>query len=362
VNLSEIARQRLANQHLVGGKLEKPTDVVARLGAVQAQDYAGGKWAVAQRMRAADDATVEQAVIDGSIIRTHVLRPTWHFVTPADIRWMLALTAPRVKAAMGFQTRWLAIDNAALRRSGRVLTRALQGGKALARAELSQVLARAGLPVVGEQRLGNFLMHAELEGIVCSGARRGKQFTYALFEERVPATPAIERDEALLRLANIYFATRGPATAADFAWWSGLTVADAKKGVDIAQSNLEHAIVDGRAYWFGQSPPMSRRASPIVHLLPNFDEFSVAYRDRSALAQRLKKSGVDVRNDRSLANIIVVDGQLVGTWKRTSRKNAVVVEASLLTSITRAERKAVIAAAEEYGQFLNMPVELVNLS
>lgn len=138
---------------------------------IQAQDYAGAKWAVAQRTRGADDSMVEQALIDGSILRTHVLRPTWHFVAPADIRWMLALTAPRVHAAIAFQTRWLELDKAAFRRSGRALTGALQGGKALTRVELSQVLAQAGLAVAGEQRMGNFLMHAELEGIVCSGCR-----------------------------------------------------------------------------------------------------------------------------------------------------------------------------------------------
>lgn len=307
MNLADIARLRLANQHLVGARLEKSSDVVARLGAVQAQDYTGAKWAVAQRMIDAVDATVEQALIDGSILRTHVLRPTWHFVTPPDIRWMLAFTAPRVHAAIAFQTRWLGQDKSTIRQSGRALTGALQGGKALTRAELSQVLAQAGLAVTGEQRMGNFLMHAELEGIVCSGARRGKQFTYALLDERVPITAPVDRDEALLRLTSIYFATRGPATPADFAWWSGITVREAKKGVDLAGSSLEHAVVDGRTYWFARSLP-ARNASPTVHLLPNFDEYSVAYRDRSSLAQRLMKSGVDVRNDRSLANIVVVDG------------------------------------------------------
>jgi hypothetical protein len=201
-------------------------------------------------------------------------------------------------------------------------------------------------------------MHAELEGIVCSGARRGKQFTYALFDERVPPAAPIERDEALLRLANIYFETRGPATPADFAWWSGLTVADAKKGIDLAGSDLDHAIVDGRTYWFARSATAARTASPAVHLLPNFDEYAVAYRDRSALAQRLKKAGVDVRNDKSLANIVVVDGQLVGTWKRTFKKDAAVVEVSLLTTVNRTERNAIVVAAKKYSQFLEMPVEL----
>lgn len=245
MNLSDIARQRLARQHLVGGKLDRPIDVVARLGAVQAQDYAGAKWAVAQRTRDADDATVEQAVIDGSIIRTHVLRPTWHFVAAADIRWMLALTAPRVRARMSPYNRHLELDEAVFRRSARTLRRALEGGKHLTRAELSGELRRAGIDASGTQRLAHLVMEAELAGIVCSGARRGKQFTYALLEERVPAGTSFDRDGALLRLTAIYFATRGPATPADFSWWSGLTVGEARKGIDLAGSTLERVIVDG---------------------------------------------------------------------------------------------------------------------
>ena len=358
MNLADIARQRLANQHLVLTRLEKPVDVVAKLGAIQAQDYAAAKWAVAQRTRGAVDAAVEQALIDGSIIRTHILRPTWHFVTPADVRWMLALTAPRVNAAVALQTRWLGLDETAFLRSGRVLRRALQGGEALTRAELSQVLAQAGLAVTGAQRLGNLLMHAELEGIVCSGARRGKQFTYALLDERVPVIAPVERDEALLRLTSIYFATRGPATPADFAWWSGLTVADAKRGVDLAGSSLEYAIVDGRTYWLGSGASTAVRSSPVAKLLPNFDEYAVAYRDRSVLGQRLKKSGVDVRNDKSLANIVVIGGQMVGNWKRTFYKDAVIVDVTLLTDVSRTERNAIETAARKYGDFLGLPVEL----
>jgi hypothetical protein len=358
VKPGDIARLRLANLHLVAARLETPAALVAKLAAVQAQDYFGAKWAVGQRTRDANDATVDRALSEGSIIRTHVLRPTWHFVTPTDIRWMLALTAPRVKAAMGFQTRWLGIDDAAYRRSGRALTRALQDGNALTRAELSGVLARAGLAVTGGQRLGNFLMRAELEGIVCSGARRGKQSTYVLLDERVPASAPIDRDEALLRLTNIYFATRGPATWSDFAWWSGLTVADVKRGIDLAGSGLGHATVDGRAYWF--APPLPAPApSTGAYLLPNFDEYAVAYKDRSALLQRLKKSGVHVRNDKALTNIVVVGGQLVGTWKRQFKDESAVVEVSLLTSASRNERNAIAGAAKKYGEFLEMQVELV---
>jgi len=359
VNRSEIAQRRLASQHLVGAKLDKPIDVVAKLGAVQAQDYAGAKWAVAQRMRDADDATVEQAVIDGSIVRTHVLRPTWHFVAAADIRWMLGLTAPRVRTVMSSYNRKLELDNAVFSRSARALTRALQGGKHLMRSEHSAALRRAGINVSGTQRLAHLVMEAELAGIICSGPRRGKQFTYALLDERVPPTAPLERDEALLRLSNIYFATRGPATPTDFSWWSGLTVGDARKGIDLAGSSLEQASVDGRTYWFAPSPLAPITPSGATHLLPNYDEYFIGYRDRSAIAERLKKARSDVRTDTLMANVVVVGGQLVGGWKRISRKDRVIVDVSLLTNLNRTERKAVASAARSYGEFLGIPVELV---
>ena len=164
---------------------------------LQSQDYAGAKWALAMRSRNATDATIERAFAEGSIVRTHVLRPTCHFVTPADIRWMLALTAPRVKAAMAYYDRKLELDDALFRRSNAAIVQALRDGKQLTRTEIGDVLRRAGINVTGSQRLGHLLLRPELEGIVCSGARRGKQFTYALLEGALPRAAALSRDEAL---------------------------------------------------------------------------------------------------------------------------------------------------------------------
>ena len=336
----DIARQRLVNQHLVGQRLETPSDVVATLGAIQAQDYAAAKWAVALRSRNIADADVDQALADGSIIRTHVLRPTWHFVAPADIRWMLGLTGPRINAGMAFRSRWLELDEPAFRRSERALRGALQGGISLTRAELSKVLARARVPVLGEQRLGHLLMRAELDGLVCSGHRRGKQFTYALLDDRVPSQASIDRDEALAKLAKIYITTRGPATLMDFAWWSGLTLADARKGFDSVGSSNERRV---------------RVEEPAAHLLPNFDEYFVAYKDRSAALQRLNKPFNPMR---LLGNVVVVDGQLVGMWKRNFVNDRVVVEINLLLRLTRAERESVASAAQKYGEFLGRSVDL----
>jgi hypothetical protein len=358
VNLSEVARQRLANQRLIGRPFANPTEAVAALGAVQAQDYLGAKWAIAQRTRGATDAVVEQAVNDGSIIRTHVLRPTWHFVIPADIRWMLALTAKRINRVMGYYNKVLGLDEDAFRRSGRALRGSLSGGKHMTRAELARVLEKAGVPVAGEQRLGRVLMRAEQDAIICSGARRGKQFTYALLEERVPAAHAIERDEALARLIRLYFATRGPATARDFAWWSGLTVADAKRGIELAGSDLASESLEREKYWFAASMRPAPTASSIAHLLPNYDEYFIGFRDRSAIGQRLQKVSVDAKISGLSAHIVTINGQVVGGWKRTLLGDAVEVELKLLVRLTSAERKAIHSAIDRYGAHLGLPVKL----
>jgi hypothetical protein len=360
LNHDDIARRRLINQHLTAATITTPAEMVRLLGAVQAQDYAGAKWALGMRTRGVDDAIVEQAMSDGSIIRTHVLRPTWHFVAPADIRWMLALTAPRVSAAMAPYNRKLELDTAVFRRSNAALTRALRDGKQLTRAELAAVLRWAHVNVDGTQRLGHLMLQAELDGIICSGARRGKQFTYALLEERVPPATPLDRDEALLELTKRYFATRSPATPHDFAWWSGLTVADAMRGIDVAGSALEREVIGDRTYWVDPSVRSRSKASPTAHLLPNYDEFFIGFKDRSAIGKRLKSSELVTGGDALTAHVVVVDGQLVGGWKRTLTKKAV-VELNLLTRLTEAEERAVAGAADAYGDFLKLPVELRGL-
>jgi hypothetical protein len=263
---TEILQRRLASQYLTASGPKTGADIVRALGAVQAQDYAGAKWALGQRTRDATDAGIERELGEGSILRTHVLRPTWHFVAPADIRWMLALTAPRVKAAMAYHDRVFGVTPAIYRRGLAALTKALAGGKHLTRAEVAKILQPTGVKT-SDQRVG-IMMRAELDAVVCSGPRRGKQATYALLDERVPPAAVLEREEALLELTRRYFRTRGPATPRDFAWWSGLSAADVKRGIQIAGRELEQVAFDGQElYVMDRALP---KAQPSAHLLPNF--------------------------------------------------------------------------------------------
>ena len=354
----DIAHQRLHNQLITRRTFEKPGDVVEWLGAVQAQDYAAAKWAVGLRLQGTTDDDIEQAFTRGAILRTHLMRPTWHFVSPADIHWMLALTAPRVNAVNAYYYRKLALDDAVFMHSNAVLAKALQGGKQFTRPELASVLQQAGIATDDLQRFTHIMMRAELDGIVCSGARRGKQFTYALLDERAPQARTLDRDEALAEFARRYFTSHGPATLQDFVWWSGLTVADARASLELVTPQLMHEVVDGQTYWFSMSTPPAKDLSPTAYLLPNYDEYIVGYTDRSAVFDASHTNKLDPRGNVLFNHTIVMDGRVVGTWKRTIKKDAVIITPSLLTPLNDAETRAFAAAANRYGAFLDISVNL----
>lgn len=347
-----IAQQRLRHQRIIQSTLTDPADVVRSLGPIQAQDYTGAKWGLGLRLQNATDTMIEQAFNDGAILRTHLMRPTWHFVASEDIRWILALTAPRVHAINTHYYRRAGLDEALFLRSNALLEKALQGGKQLTRLEIQFILNEAGI-ATDDIRLAYIMMRAELDMVVCSGARRGKQFTYALLDERAPNAQMLERDEALAELARRYFVSRGPATVEDFVWWSGLTTRDARIGLELVQSELVREIIGGRTYWFSAtlSVATDRDAVPIAHLLPPYDEYTIAYKDRSAVHDPAYT--IQTRNG-IFSPIVVVDGCIVGIWKRTFKKEAVVVETSLFSRLDERATLAVSSALERYTAFLEM--------
>lgn len=354
----DIVRYRLYNQFLFQTECTKPAEVVSRLGAVQSQDYGGAKWALAQRLKVTTtDAEIDKEFNEGKILRTHMMRPTWHFVVPEDIRWMLKLTAPRVHAVNAYMYRTLELDKAILKKSNTLLEKALQGGKHLTRAELASLFQKAGILAKG-LRLGYLLMYAELEGLICSGPRRGKQFTYALLEERAPPVRTLSHEEALAELTKRYFATRGPATLQDFTWWSGLSMAEAKKGTEMASSQFLNEILGEQIYWFDKSVSPVREKSPSAHLLPNYDEYFIGFKDRSAIGRIAQQAGIKGDDSALIAHIIILDGQIVGGWKRTIKKEALTIELNLITKLTKAALQSIQQAANEYGKFLGLSSKL----
>lgn len=318
----EIARQRLQTQHLIPTPLESAEAVVGFFGAMQAQEYPYAKWSIGQRTPGLTDAAVDGMLAAGTILRTHILRPTWHFVLPADIRWIMSVTAPRVAV---FNRHWLRraeLDLRAIARAEEVLGAALTGRR-LTRREIQAALAEAGIDASG-LRFGLILMQAELDLLIVSGGLRGKQHTYALLDEIASASSTMAPDEALAELTRRYFISHGPSTIADFTWWSSLTVAEVKRGLAMVGSDLERATLEGTDYWSGsqRGPEVEYGGSPIVHLVQGFDESVIGYqKTRSALdlGRMAPKEFVD-----GFIHPILVDSQIAGFWRRTADKGKAV--------------------------------------
>ena len=346
-----IAALRLWNQRLSHTGLRRPEDVVGWFGAVQAQEYGPAKWGIGLRLQdGAVDAAVERAVDAGRILRTHVMRPTWHFVAPADIRWLLALTAPRVRRIMAPYDRRLELDAPTIARGRRVMVRALRDGHFLTRGELADRLEQTGLPTVRGQRLAQMMMHAELDAVVCSGPRRGKQSTYGLVDLRAPQAREWSRDESLAELSLRFFRSHGPATARDFSWWSGLTMSDAKRGLEIIRARRVDA--DGVAYWTVGSAPHDPARDHLVRLLPIYDEYLVAYKDRRVVPHGPPAIQSRAAGTVTFQHALVIAGQVAGTWRLSREAGGSAVRVTPLRPLTRSERAGLADAVKRYEAFV----------
>ncbi len=297
---THIAALRLVNQHLAGTRLETPRDLVQWMGAVQAQDYPMSKWALGVRLPGVTDEAVQSALDRGEILRTHILRPTWHLVAAGDIGWMLTLTAPHIRSSFAARLRELELTEKTIADSQRVVENALAGGRHLTRPELVGELRQANLPA-DASRVPYLIFRAELDGVVCSGRARGKAQTYALLAERVPPPEALPREEALVRLARRYFASHGPATAADFAWWSGLPAADVRKGVAGLGPDFVSRMAEAQTYWLPGASAEPGAVGETVFLLPAFDEFLISYKDRRASLAAPSQAGTPPERSSSAA-------------------------------------------------------------
>jgi hypothetical protein len=324
--------------------------------AMQAQDLGMSKWAIGIRAPGITEEDVNAAMDRGDILRTHVLRPTWHLVAKDDIRWMLELTAPRIKRMLLTHGVQRGLDERTFKRSNRVIEKALTPGKHLTRSELQITLEKTKLPT-DDNRLSNLLMYAELDGIICSGAAQGKRTTHALLEERAPKKEKIGRDEALERLATRYFTSHGPATLKDFIWWSGLTVTDAKRGMDAARTNFKEERIGESVYLLPRSLQAVRSTQTSVHLLPAFDEFIIGYADRSAVLDPVDQRRV-LSSNGIFYPALVRDGRAIGLWRRLTGPHHVDVEVQPFKKIGKAEVQLINKAASVLGGFLMRPVEL----
>src|SRR5688572_26738454 len=345
--MTDIAQSRLRNQRLSGGRFNRPEEVVRWLGAVQAQEYANTQAALALPTRRTSDAAIERAPTNGAILRTHLLRLMWRLAAASAIRWQLALTGPRRSARISPYDRHLGLDAGVFRRSQTAIVRALRGGVQLTRQKLKAVLQRAGVRADSVQRLAHIVMQAEIDAVVCSGARRGTQSTYALLDERVPPAAARSRDDALAELTRRYFASHGPAQIADCVWWSGLTTGDVRRGLELIDGELDQEVVDGKTYWFRKAAA-ARGDLKTACLLGLYDEYLIAYKDRSAALDRSRWTRM-VRDPFSAC--VVVNGRVVGGWRRAVKADRMVISITPFTPLRSVDAAAVEAAVHAYASF-----------
>ena len=351
-----VARWRLHSLRLCGAPYASPADVVGGLLAVQAENYAQAAWAVACRTERCTESDLDALFDEGVILRTHVLRSTWHFVLPEDIGWLVALTAPRVARLYAQLQHQLEIQNATLDAAVSAVVEVLDGGRHLTRHALGTELGQRGLPAEG-QGLGLVMATAELRGLVCSGRRQGTRQTYALLADRAPAARRLDdEDEALGELAWRYFSGHGPATERDLAYWATLTLTEVRRGLAAASHLLDHIDHDGRRYWFAEPAPDGRGFEPRGHLLQILDEYHHGYQDSRYV---LDADGLVPRGRSASMGMTLVDGQMVGDMRRTVRSGAVTYDVSLSRRLADDEEAAVRQAADRYGRFLGLEPSLV---
>lgn len=354
--ISDITWLRLNSQQLLSRRFKNPAEVVRWFGALQSQELANSLYAIGLRTPGSTEAAVEQALVDKAIVRTWPIRRTIHFIPSEDARWMVRLLAPRQNARMGSYYRKAGITKDDLQRAGKAIHSALLGGRQLTRPELYRKLNTAGIdigPAAGGMRGLHILVHWAQAGLVCLASRQGKQQTFALLDEWAPTGRNLSGDEALAELATRYFQSHGPATVRDFAWWAGLTMAEAKQGFALIADSLESLTVEGAEYWLTrEARALKQPRKNSVFLLPAFDEYTVAYTNRSAVAD-----DVDLSNlNHGLAANIIINGRIAGTWKRTLFSDKVVMAYNLLRRLTKNEEASLARAVKEYARFIGKSV------
>ncbi|WP_291103670.1 MULTISPECIES: winged helix DNA-binding domain-containing protein [unclassified Dysgonomonas] len=344
----EILSLRLSNHQLDGTFVGEAYELVSWMGAIQAQDYNMAKWGIGIRIPEIPDQKIEEALNKGDILRLHILRPTWHFVSKDDIYWMLYLSLPRVKTAMRSYDKDLGLTESLIARTNSIIEKALQGNS-LTRQELKDVINRAGIDA-DNRTVNHIMMHAELDGVVCNGETKGKKQTYALLQEKVENTPdQFDKEECLYKLAFKYFRSHGPATLQDFVWWSGLTTAEARQGIALIGGDFIHETINDQTYIFHRdSKPLN--SNNLINLLPAFDEFTVSYKDRKE-SLHIDHHHKIITSPGIFRPAISLDGKVIGTWKKSSKKNEILDTEFFCTS-NKKTQNLVTKAIEGYKKYL----------
>lgn len=355
MNSNDIVNIRLISQQISTTKFKSVKDLVHWMGAIQAQDYAMAKWALGVRLSGMNEEHIIKAINKGEILRTHILRPTWHFVSADDIHWMLDLTAPNIKPSLKLRHKQLELTDTVLKKSNTIIEKALSNNVYLTREQLVHEFSKAKI-ATSDNRTSHLLLNAELEGLVCSGPIVDKKQTYALLEKRVAKTRPLKKDDALAKLAQKYFWSHCPATIQDFTWWSGLPNKDARNALEMVKSSLISEIVNGQTYWLPNSISLTEK-NKSMYLLPAFDEFIISYKDRSAVL-KTEHYSKSISSNGIFKPVIILNGQVIGLWKRETKKDKIIIETDFFQPPTKITMNLLQKAAETFGSFSGKEVEL----
>lgn len=354
----EIVSTRLSNHYLTDNKFDNAQEALEYFGGMQSQDFPAAKWSLGIRLKNSNNIDIEKAYDEGIILRTHMMRPTWHFVAPSDIRWIQKLTSARVKVMIGHYNRRLELTDQVFAKSNMVIAKALQNHNYLTRQELKRVLGDVGI-TTDIQRLAHLIIWAELDGIITSGPMRGKQFTYALVKDRVPYTKNVEKEEALSILTYKYFRSHGPAQVKDLAWWSGFRINDINEGIKIVGSRLSNINLNGKTYWFSKDTKILENKIRNVFLLSVYDEYFISYTDRSDILKDEYRNVLPIGNA-LVTSLIIIDGKVEGTWKRKIRKNHVEFRINPFKKLNTRVKEAIEEETEKYAEFFGyQPITIV---
>jgi len=354
--VEEIGNIRLHNQQIAGTSFTTAQEMVGWMGAMQAQDYNMAKWAIGARLPHATDKQIETALDNGEILRTHVLRPTWHLISGDDIYWLLELSASKIKTELKSRLKQLELTTAVVAKSKTILEKALANNSYLTREALVTEMQQSGIPT-DNNRASHLLLCAELDCIICSGPTKNHKQTYALLPERVPQRQIFAREEALEKLAQIYFSSHGPATLQDFTWWSGLSITDARKALELVKPSFISATIGSATYWFRTESANFTSKPGSAFLLPAFDEFIISYKDRTAslLLEQHKKA---ISENGLFRPVVVIDGKVTGLWNRTMKKDKILLEINSFHPINNSVRSLMQKGAEKFGSFLEKDIEI----
>ena len=353
MTIRDLINTRLKNQLISNPLTSKPDRVVSSMCAVQAQDYYGSLWAIGLRLKNSSESIIEKAVADRTIVRTWPMRGTLHFISSEDIRWMLQLLTPRIISGSKGRYKQLELDDKIFKRSRELFIKNLRGGKQFTRNEMYNLLESNKISAEGQRGI-HILGRLAMEGVICFGIRQGKQQTFVLLDEWIPKSKNLSREQSIAELTMRYFKNHSPATLQDFTWWSGLSVSDAKNGLEMVKSEFKQDSCNGRTFLFTHKNKSEKDSTFGTILLPAFDEYLVGYKVRSDVLDPKHKNNANAGG--MLSPTIIIDGQVAGTWRKSIKNDRVIVELSQFKILSKTLFEEVVKAVEQYGRFINKKV------